>query len=174
VGLKSRRVAAGAVLAVAVAALGCGGATSSAPPSASSASGDRAAAAGFTWLRDKAEPWNHALNADQRTIDAAGAAGNVSGTAYFAQLGSGCSKMLGDAQKARTIERAPSPGLDQAWRAMLAGTETYASDCLTLVRTHADRDLTTWNNSLTAMNAVAGAWNAVVTATRNGAHPSSG
>ncbi len=57
---------------------------------------------------------------------------------------------------------------------MLAQTETYASECLTLARSHADQDLTAWNNSLVSMNTASGAWNTAVAATRAGAHPSTG
>jgi hypothetical protein len=172
-----RRRSALMVTAVAVVAVGCGGAASSLPqpPTTATVSGPRPASAAFVWLRDKAEPWNHALNADQRAVIVAGGTINKSSSAdYFSRLGSACSAMLHDAQKGRNIPHSPSAAVDGAWEAMLTETETYASDCLTLVRTGSGRDLNTWNNSLTAMNQASGAWNTVVAAVRAGGSGSSG
>jgi hypothetical protein len=163
--------------AVAVTAAGCGGAASSlpSPPTTSAPSGSRPASTAFVWLRDKAEPWNHALNTDQRAVLVAGATVNASSSAtYFSRLTSACQAMLHDAQKGRGIAHAPSAALDGAWESMLTETETYASDCLTLVRTRSERDLNTWNDSLTVMNQASGAWNTVVAAVRSGGSGSSG
>jgi hypothetical protein len=177
---RARRWAALATLAVAIVVVGCGRAPAASPPSSSRRSstvpaGSQPATAAFAWLRDKAEPWNHRLNTDQRAIIAAGGAvKGVSDTAYFSRLQSACSTMLAHAEQAHRIAHAPAAGLDQAWEAMLTETETYASDCRVLARTHAQQDLTTWNNSLVAMNQASGAWNTAVSATRNGENAPSG
>ena len=148
-------------------ALGCGGGAASAPPPSTSARPISA----YVWLRDKAEPWNHALNRDQQSVlAAAGAVNGVSSSTFFSHLKATCSTMLSDARKAQAIRHAPAVSLEQAWAGMLARTATYASDCLTLARTHGSPDLTTWNNSLTSMNQASGVWNTAVTATRNGPH----
>lgn len=152
---------------LAVAALGCGGGATSAPPSSTA---PRPVSA-YVWLRDKAEPWNHALNVDQRSIlSAAGAVNGVSSSQFFSRLNTACSKMLADTRKAQAIRRAPAASLQQAWAGMLARTATYASDCLTLAHNYGSQDLTTWNDSLTSMNQASGTWNTAVAATRNGPH----
>jgi hypothetical protein len=157
------------LLGLALSALGCGGGASSAPATSTAA----AKVTAFTWLRDKAEPWNHALNRDQRNVNAA--AGATTGTSqFFSHLSAACSSMLADTRKAQAIAPAPATSLQHAWAGMLAGTATYASNCLTLAHSHANQDLTAWNNSLASMNQASGVWNTAVNATRNGPHSSVG
>ena len=50
---------------------------------------------------------------------------------------------------------------------MTAHTEAYASDCLTLTRTHSTAALKRWNQSLALMNSANGALNSEVSAIRN-------
>jgi hypothetical protein len=123
----------------------------------------------YAWLSSKAEPWNHKLNHDQGVIDVASSqTGKVTSNVFFARLAAACHQMLDDAGKAQTISNAPSSELDGAWRGMVAQTKAYASNCLTLARTRAASDLTTWNNSLTTMNTANGTFNTAVAAVRNG------
>lgn len=139
----------------------------------SSTSGDTTSA--IAWLTTKAEPWNHILNADQGGIDAASkTTSGVSSATYFSRLRSACTKMFDDASKAGDISTAPSSELDEAWRAMATQTKAYASDCLTLTRTHANADLATWNNSLNSMNSASGLFNSAVATVRKGAGTTSG
>jgi hypothetical protein len=115
------------------------------------------------------------LNVDQSAVVAASrAVSEVTPSEYYSRLQATCSAMLFNAQKALRIAHAPSTSLDQAWETMLTQTVTYASDCITLARSHAQSDLTTWNNSLVAMNQASRAWNTQVNATRYGANPSEG
>lgn len=124
---------------------------------------------GYAWLSSKAEPWNHRLNHDQGVIDVASSqTGKVTSDAFFARLAGACRQMLDDAGKAQAISHAPSSELDAAWRGMVAQTKAYASNCLTLARTRAASDLTTWNNSLAVMNTANGTFNTAVAAVRNG------
>jgi hypothetical protein len=143
------------------AAQGCGGTNSA---TTTTISGNPGTA--LRWLSSIAEPWNHKLNGDQQAIDTASAASSGSGAAaadaYFARLGAACSQMVADTGQAQNISRAPSAALDQAWRAMVAQTKQYASDCLTLTHTHSNTDLSTWNNSLKTMDTANAAFNAQV------------
>jgi hypothetical protein len=154
------------VLTAGAVALGCGGSTAPPPPQAASPTSSEAGAA-LVWLSSIAEPWNHKLNNDQQAIDTASAAsasstGAAAANAYFAGLGAACSKMVDDTGQAQDITHAPSAALDQAWRTMVAQTRQYATDCLTLTRTHSTADLTTWNNSLKSMNNANAAFNTQV------------
>jgi len=145
-----------------VAALGCGGTNSATTTTTTS----QPAATALSWLSLIAEPWNHKLNGDQQAIDTASAASSGSGAAaanaYFARLGAACSQMVADTGPAQNISRAPSAALDQAWRAMVAQTKQYATDCLTLTHTHSNTELSTWNNSLKTMDTANAAFNAQV------------
>jgi hypothetical protein len=166
-----------AIVAIAgMVAMGCGSSQSAAPVPASTTTTLRSTSSpDFAWLSAKAEPWNHKLNTDQNAIDAASIAtsGANAGT-YFYRLGSACAKMLDDASKAQHIVHAPLPKLDGAWQDMAARTKTYASNCLSLVRSHANADLTTWNNSLKAMNSANGTFNAAVAVVRKESNGSTG
>jgi hypothetical protein len=151
-----------------VTALGCGGTNSAAGGQATTTTiSGRQAGTALVWLSSIAEPWNHKLNGDQQSIDtasaaSAGSSGTAAANTYFARLGTACSKMVDDAGQAQNIARAPSAALDQAWRTMVVQTKKYATDCVTLTRSHSNADLSTWNNSLKSMNTANAAFNAQV------------
>jgi hypothetical protein len=150
--------------------MGCGSSQAVSPPRTSTITTTSSSQTpDYAWLSSKAEPWNHRLNHDQGAIDVASSqTGKVTAAAYFARLATACRQMLDDAGKAQSISHAPSSELDAAWHGMVAQTKAYASDCLTLARTHATADLTTWNNSLAVMNTANGAFNNAVATVRNG------
>jgi hypothetical protein len=150
--------------------MGCGSSQAVSPPRTStSTTTSSSQTPDYAWLSSKAEPWNHRLNHDQGVIDVASSqTGKVTSDAFFARLAGACRQMLDDAGKAQAISHAPSSELDAAWRGMVAQTKAYASNCLTLARTRAASDLTTWNNSLAVMNTANGTFNTAVAAVRNG------
>lgn len=181
VGVK--RTSALAILAAlfGLAVVGCGGGSSAPPPSskppprstATAGSVTVATSAGsFTgsataWLTSEAGPWNARLNRDQEAIDAASSSTkSVSVATYFARLKQACTALAKDAGGAEGLPTAPSAQLDQAWKAMAAQTKAYADDCLTLARTHANTDLTAWQDSLKLMNTANASLNTVVDAVR--------
>jgi hypothetical protein len=154
-----------------VTATGCGGSpaatvTTSLPAYTGSAR---------SWLSAKARPFNKKLNDDQVVVDAASAATNKTDpTTYFSRLASACTRLAADARQARDVQPAPTASLATAWEHMTARTETYASDCLTLARTHSTVALNLWNQSLTVMNSSNGALNSEVNAVRSGANAPAG
>ena len=158
-------------------ALGCG--SSSATPATPSTSTTAAEAVAVTtplaWLVAEAKPTNKRLNQDQAEILVASrSAKEASAGTFFAHLASACTAMLRDARRARGLPKAPSATLSAAWYSMATATETYASDCLTLTRTHSNASLTTWNTSLKTMDTANAALNSVVSAIRSGASGSAG
>ena len=129
----------------------------------------------LSWLSVKARPWNKRLNDDQAFIDtASGANPEIGASAYFARLASACTRLSHDARLAMQIPTAPSRHLAEAWRAMTVHTENYASDCLTVTRTHSSASLTRWNQSLKAMNTANGNLNSAVAVVRGTSGESAG
>jgi hypothetical protein len=146
-------------------AMGCGGS----PAATTTTSAPAYTGSALSWLSAKARPLNKKLNDDQVVVDAASADINETDPAtYFGRLASGCTRLADDARQAGEVQAAPTASLGAAWQHMVARTETYASDCLTLTRTHSTAALNRWNQGLTAMNSANGALNAVVNAVRSG------
>jgi hypothetical protein len=160
-----------------LAVVGCGAGssaapTSSKPPPSSSSTTAATTAGSFTgsatsWLSSVAGPWSGRLNRDQQAVDSASSSTkSVSAAVYFARLKRACTALSKDAGGAEALPTAPSAQLDQAWKAMAAQTQAYADACLTLARTHANADLTAWQNSLKLMNSANASLNTVVDAVR--------
>lgn len=163
-------IVAGAVVLGGLTALGCSSSTATPPSTTPTTS--VAATTPLGWLVSEAKPANKRLNQDQATVLVASRSTSETAVGpFFAHLATACSAMLGDARRSENLPSAPSASLDSAWRAMARATATYASDCLTLTRTHANASLTSWNDSLRSMNAANGALNTVVAAIRSGATP---
>jgi hypothetical protein len=162
-----------ALLVGGLAALGCSSTPSATPAPPATTAVQHATP--IAWFHGVGLSWNHKLNSDQVAIDAASSAskGANPGT-YFAQLASACSRLVADARGAQGAPAAPSAALAAAWHAMTTGTLTYASDCMTRTRTHANSDLATWNSSLSSMNASNASLNTVVAAVRKAAAGASG
>lgn len=158
-----------------VGACGCSSSSSASPSTTSTTGAPVSSDDPGQWLSGQAGRWNAALNADQNSVDtAASATSGVSNSAYFSQLADTCTKMLHDAEKARTIPAAPVSTLRDAWNGMLAATETYADYCLQVAHSQSTADLASWKNSLKSMNSANRKWNVQVSKIQNAAAASSG
>ena len=125
----------------------------------------------LSWLSAKARPFNKKLNDDQAVVDVASAAtSELDVTAYFGRLAWACTRLADDARRAQEVQAAPTASLATVWQHMVAHTETYASDCLTLTRTRSTAALARWDRSLKAMNSASGALNSEVNAVRSGSN----
>ena len=158
-------------------ALGCGSsaATPASPSTSTAAPKADAVTTPLAWLVAEAKPTNRRLNQDQAEVLAASRSTNgVGASTFFAHLASACTAMLDDARRAQGLPKAPSATLAAAWHGMATATATYASDCLTVTRTHSSASLTTWNTSLKTMDTANAALNSVVSAVRSGASGSGG
>ena len=163
----------GAVLG-GIMAMGCGSSTA-AGPSTTTPRAESYVGSPLSWLSVEARSWNKRLNDDQAVIDSASVTSpEVGASAYFARLASACTQLADDARLAGQIPTAPSRSLATAWRAMTVHTESYASDCLVLTRTHSSVALTRWNESLKAMDAANGSLNSVVATVRGTSGGSAG
>jgi hypothetical protein len=157
----------------------CGCSSSWASPSNASTT-STPASRGFSgdptqWLSAQAGKWNAALNADQNSVTTAAAATTDASTStYFSQLAEACTNMLDDAGKAKNIPAAPGTTLQDAWKGMLAATETYADYCLQVAHSRSTAELTAWKNSLKSMNSANRKWNAEVSKIQNAPAGSSG
>jgi hypothetical protein len=148
--------------------LGC---TSSAAGPASSASASVKPATTpstpLAWVEAEARPANKSLNQDQAAVINASRSGAESDpSTFFTHLASACTTMLADAHRAEHLPKAPSAALASAWQAMAAATATYASNCLALTRTRTDAAYTTFNSSISPMDAANAALNSEVSAIR--------
>ena len=156
---------------------GCSGSPSANPARTAPSTDGSAPYAGtaLSWLSAEARPWNKTLNDDQAVVVRASqaTAEGDSGT-FFTRLAAACTRLHDDALEAQHIQTAPSPGLASVWHSMTVHTGTYASDCLTLTRTHSSASLTRWDQSLNAMNTANAALNAAVAAVRSQAGYSEG
>lgn len=156
-----------------VGACGCSSSSSASPSTTSTTSTTGAPVSSDDpgqWLSGQAGRWNAALNADQNSVSAAASAtSGVSNSTYFSQLADACTKMLHDAEKARTIPAAPVSTLQDAWNGMLAATETYADYCLQVAHSQSTADLAAWKNSLKSMNSANRKWNVEVSKVQNAA-----
>jgi hypothetical protein len=153
--------------------LGCNSSSTPAPSASTSTSISTAKAPAIAtplaWLEAEGKPANKLLNGDQvAVLKASRASTAIGASTFFDHLTSACSAMLHDAHHARNLPGPPSAQLAAAWRTMAATTATYASDCLTVTRTRSSSSLTTWNNSLQAMDTANGSLNSVVAAIRGG------
>ncbi len=117
----------------------------------------------YHWITTTALSVNHGLNTDQVTVldDSKPSTNEAAGT-FFARLGSACTALKTTAVNAQGAQQPPSAQLDSAWDAMLQATVNYASDCITLSRSHSTSDLEQWNSSLKTMDEANGRLNTVV------------
>jgi hypothetical protein len=104
----------------------------------------------LTWLNSVAEPLNHGLNAD---VNALGSIKNLQ------QEKGACEKLDLDAAAAEHAPRAPSKGLEERWALQLNATLLTATDCLMLVKTRTQSDLTAFDKSTKQENAAVKLWN---------------
>jgi hypothetical protein len=156
-----------------MAAMGCGGAASTAP-STTAAHPSVYAGSALSWLDAKARPWNQKLNDDQNAVSVDGAASEADPSDFFARLALACTRLAADADAAGRVQKAPTASLAATWKAMTARTAAYANDCLALTRTRSNADLTRWNSSLTSLNSANATLNAAVAAVRSASGESPG
>jgi len=156
------------VLLSGIAAFGC----SNSQPDANHTTAYRGTA--YEWLASNVPTLNHKLNGDQSAIDAAAGALGSNGASSYERLGAACKQMFTDVSQAEQIPPAPKASLEQAWKVMLSETKAYASSCLTLVTDPAETDVSTWENTLSEMNAANAAFNTQVAAVRQATKSSSG
>ena len=158
-----------------VGACGCSSSPSASPSTTSTTGAPVSSDDPGQWLSGQAGRWNAALNADQNSVNTAASTTNgVSNSTYFSQLADACTKMLDDAEKAKTIPAAPVSTLQDAWKGMLAATEIYADYCLQVVHSQSTAELAAWKNSLKSMNSANRKWNLQVSKVQNAAAASSG
>jgi len=148
--------------------MGCGASTSAAPTSTTAPKAF--AGSPFAWLSTQARPMNKTLNNDQSTVlhdTKADSKADASG--YFSHLSAACRRFQNDAIKAKELPAAPSTVLESDWEAMATTTEAYAAACLTLARTHSQRDLSRWNVALQSMDSANATLNSEVASVRTAA-----
>ncbi len=148
------------------AALGCSSAPLAAP-TPTTTSTPSSAGTPLVWVTAYVRTWNQKLNQDQDAVDVASAEASETGAStFFSRLEGTCTQLLHDATRAQRLPPAPSAPLDRAWRTMTTATATYASECLTLVRTQSNADFVRWQAGLTTLDAANASLNAAVDAVR--------
>jgi hypothetical protein len=165
-------VVAAAVLAAGLLAAACGNSSASPTSSSTTSTAPTPNITPRAWLTANAAHWSARLNGDQSQVNAAaGTATGVSSSTYFQRLTAACTKLRADAQQAMDVPKAPTGALQSAWHSMLAATETYASQCLTLAHSNSTAAVNEWQSNLAAMNDANATFNRVANAA---AKPSSG